>query len=228
MSFDLDGKAAIVTGGATLIGDRMVAELLRAGAKVVSADINREEGQRRADEYGDRVVFSATDVTVDPQLEDLVQLCSDSFGGIDILVNAAATYLDDGLETSRANWLAALDVNLVSGAILTAKVAPHMERRGGGSIINFASTSGKRATHFSFVYAAAKAAILGGTRGEAVQLADRGIRVNSVSPGLEQSGGQDVRWRQSAGRRGGRGTSHPWPNSRWVMTDVKRLVQWSI
>lgn len=96
MSFDLDGKAAIVTGGATLIGDRVVAELVRAGAKVVSADINREEGQRRADEYGDRVVFSATDVTVDPQLEDLVQLCSDSFGGIDILVNAAATYLDDG------------------------------------------------------------------------------------------------------------------------------------
>ncbi len=182
MSFDLDGKAAIVTGGATLIGDRVVAELVRAGAKVVSADINREEGQRRADEYGDRVVFSATDVTVDPQLEDLVQLCFDSFGGIDILVNAAATYLDDGLETSRANWLAALDVNLVSGAILTAKVAPHMERRGGGSIINFASTSGKRATHFSFVYAAAKAAILGVTRSEAVQLADRGIRVNSVSP----------------------------------------------
>ena len=78
MSFDLDGKAAIVTGGATLIGDRVVAELVRAGAKVVSADINREEGQRRADEYGDRVVFSATDVTVDPQLEDLVQLCFDS------------------------------------------------------------------------------------------------------------------------------------------------------
>ena len=57
-----------------------------------------------------------------------------------------------------------------------------MERRGGGSIIKFASTSGKRATRFSFVYAAAKAAILGVTRGEAVQLADRGIRVNSVSP----------------------------------------------
>ena len=77
MSFDLDGKAAIVTGGATLIGDTVVAELVRAGAKVVSADINREEGQRRADEYGGRVVFSATDVTVDPQLEDLVLLCVD-------------------------------------------------------------------------------------------------------------------------------------------------------
>lgn len=182
MSLDLTGKAAIVTGGATLIGDTVVAELVGAGASVVSADINLEEGQRRANEHGTSVVFAHTDVTQDSQLESLVEVCVDSFGGVDILVNAAATYLDDGLETSRADWLSALDVNLVSGALLIAKVAPHMERRGGGSIINFASTSGKRATHFSFVYAAAKAAILGLTRSEAVQLADRGIRVNSVSP----------------------------------------------
>jgi hypothetical protein len=121
-------------------------------------------------------------VTDDDQLDALIDLCVDSFGGVDILVNVAATYLDDGLNTTRADWLAALDVNLVSGARLTAKVAPHMEHRGGGSVINFASTSGKRATHFSFVYAAAKAAILGVTRNQAVQLADRGIRVNSVSP----------------------------------------------
>lgn len=182
MSFDLAGKAAIVTGGATLIGDTVVAELIGAGASVVSADIELDEGQRRANAYGTSAVFAHTDVTQDSQLDSLVKVCVDSFGGVDILVNAAATYLDDGLETSRADWLSALDVNLVSGALLTAKVAPHMERRGGGSVINFASTSGKRATHFSFVYAAAKAAILGVTRSEAVQLADRGIRVNSVSP----------------------------------------------
>lgn len=182
MSFDLKGKAAIVTGGATLIGDRVVAELAGAGAKVVSADINRREGQRRANEYGTEVLFSHTDITDDDQLDALVQRCVDSFGGIDILVNLAATYLDEGLATSRSDWLDALDVNLVSGARLTSKVAPHMERRGGGSIINFASTSGKRATHFSFVYAAAKAGILGVTRNEAVALSEHGIRVNSVSP----------------------------------------------
>jgi len=182
VSLSLTGKTAIVTGGATLISDKVVEAMVDAGANVVSADVNHEEGRRRAAAYDDRVVFSATDVTDDGQLDDLVRLCTDTFGGIDILVNAAATYLDDGLETSRDDWLAALDVNLVSGAILTAKVASHMERRGGGSIINFASTSGKRATHFSFVYAASKAAILGITRSEAVKLADKGIRVNSVSP----------------------------------------------
>lgn len=182
MSIDLTGKSAIVTGGATLIGDRVVAELANAGATVVSADINSDEGESRADAHGEGVVFSETDVTDDAQLDGLVKLCVDTFGGIDILVNAAATYLDDGLETSRGDWLTALDVNLVSGARLVAKVAPIMEKRGGGAVVNFASTSGKRATHFSFVYAASKAAILGITRSEAVQLAEKGIRVNSVSP----------------------------------------------
>ena len=182
LSLSLEGKVAIVTGGATLIGDRVVAALVESGARVVSADINIEDGQRNAAQYDGSVVFSPTDVTKDADLDDLVQLSVDSFGGIDILVNLAATYLDNGLETSREDWLAALDTNLVSGARLVAKVGPHMEARGGGSIVNFASTSGKRATHFSFVYAASKAAILGVTRSEAVHLADKGIRVNSVSP----------------------------------------------
>lgn len=206
MSIDLTTKIALVTGGATLIGDKVVAELRNAGATVVSADINSDEGERCALAHGDGVVFSRTDVTDDAQLDELVRVCVDTFGGIDILVNAAATYLDSGVDTSRADWLAALDVNLVSGARLVAKVAPIMEGRGGGSIVNFASTSGKRATHFSYVYAASKAAILGITRSQAVQLADRGIRVNSVSPAwvwsnpvAEMSGGD----RDLADRVGG-------------------------
>ncbi len=105
------------------------------------------------------------------------------FGGVDILVNAAATYLDSLLETTRDDWHSALDVNLVSGVLLTARVADHMERRGGGSVVNFASVAGKRASTRSFVYGATKAANLGVTRNEAVHLAPKKIRVNSVSPG---------------------------------------------
>jgi len=182
-SLNLNGKAAIVTGGATLIGAKVVEALEAAGASVVSADINAEDGAKVADALGDRVVFSHTDVTDDAQLDSLVQQCLDSFGGIDILVNAAATYEDDGMDTTRAGWLAALDVNLVSGVLLTNRVAPHMAARGGGSVINFASIAGKRATNLFFVYGVSKAAILGVTRNEAVKLADDGIRVNSVSPG---------------------------------------------
>ena len=73
-------------------------------------------------------------------------------------------------------------MNLVSGVRLVGKVAPHMAAAGGGSVINFASTSGKRATLRTFVYSATKAAILGITRNQAVLLAGDGIRVNSVSP----------------------------------------------
>ncbi len=156
--------------------------LNEAGASVVSADINEADGQAAVETLGDDVVFSHTDITDDAQLDTLVQSCLDSFGGIDILVNLATTYLDDGLQASRADWLTALNVNLVSGVLLTAKVAPHMAARGGGSVINFGSTSGKRASSRTFVYSATKAAILGITRNEALQLAEQGIRVNSVSP----------------------------------------------
>ena len=149
---------------------------------MVSADINEEDGRAAAAAAGEGVIFSHTDITDDGQLDQLVQSCLEAFGGIEILVNLAATYLDDGLETTRADWLTALNANLVSGALLIARVAPHMAAAGGGSIINFASTSGKRATHRTFVYSAAKAAILGITRNEAVKLASQGIRVNSVSP----------------------------------------------
>lgn len=146
----------------------------------MSVDVREDEGRAAVAALGEAAVFSPTDITDDDQLDDLVRRCLDEFGGIDILVNLAVTYLDHGLETSRDDWLTALDVNVVSGARLTAKVAPHLPV--GGSIINFASTSGKRATHRTYVYSATKAAILGLTRSQAVQLAEQGIRVNSVSP----------------------------------------------
>jgi len=178
----LQGRAAIVTGGATLLGARVVEALHEAGAQVMSADVNESGGTAAVQDLGDGVRFSHTDITDDAQLDALVERCLDAFGRIDILVNGAATYLDNGLSTSRADWLTALNVNLVSGVLLTAKVAPHMASVGGGSVINFASTSGKRATLRTFVYSASKAAILGVTRNEAVSLAGQGIRVNSVSP----------------------------------------------
>ena len=179
----LDGKVAIVTGGAQILGAGVVAGLHDAGAKVVVADINVEEGSALADKLGDGAAFVETDITDDAQLDALVAATVDRFGGVDVLVNLAATYLDNLMETTREDWLTALNVNVVSGVLLTAKVVDHMEARGGGSVINLASISGKRAGPLFFVYSTTKAAILGVTRNEAVQLAGRNIRVNSVSPG---------------------------------------------
>lgn len=180
---ELSNKVAIVTGAASLLVSKVAEVLADAGAKVTVADIDAERGQQLADSLGDSVTFCETDISEDDQLDNLVNTTVDAFGGIDILVHGAATYLDDGLETTRANWLQALDVNVVSGVILTQKVVPHMKERGGGAIVNFASISGKRAQPLFFVYSVSKAAILGVTRNEALKLAEHNIRVNSVSPG---------------------------------------------
>lgn len=190
-----------------MIGAKVVEALSEAGARVVSADINERDGKTAVAGLGPGVVFSPTDITDDSQLDALVQKCVESFGGIDILVNVAATYRDSGVDTSRADWLSALNVNLVSGALLTSKVAPHMASAGGGSVINFGSTAGKRAGSRTFVYSATKAAIIGITRNQALQLANRGIRVNSVSPAwtwsnpvIEMSGNDRDRADEFAGR----------------------------
>lgn len=180
---DLSNKVAIVTGGASLLVSKVAEAIHDAGAKVAIADIDAERGQQVAESLGESALFCETDISSDDQLDNLVDTTADRFGGIDILVNGAATYLDDGLDTTRSDWLQALNVNLVSGVILTQKVVPHMKERGGGAIVNFASISGKRAQPLFFVYSASKAAILGVTRNEALKLAEHNIRVNSVSPG---------------------------------------------
>ena len=180
---NLDRKVAIVTGGAQILGAAVVTALHEAGASVVIGDINTEDGGAVSARLGERAAFVETDITDDEQLDSLVAMTVERFGGIDILVNGAATYLDSLLETTREDWHTAIDVNLVSGVLLTARVAPHMAERGGGSVINFASVAGKRAGTCSFVYGVTKAANLGVTRNEAVHLAPMKIRVNSISPG---------------------------------------------
>ena len=179
---ELADKVAIVTGGATLIGAKVAAALAAAGAQVVIADIDNA-GQTAADELGDAVLFKHTDVTQDADLDACVAVALDNFGGLDIVVNVAATYLDNGLASTRDEWLTALNTNVVGGAMLVQKSAPHMKARGGGAIVNFGSISGKRAQPGRMLYAVSKAGILGMTRNQTLALAHDNIRVNSVSPG---------------------------------------------
>jgi NAD(P)-dependent dehydrogenase (short-subunit alcohol dehydrogenase family) len=128
-------------------------------------------------------VFLRTDITEDEQIDACIAATVEQFGGVDCLVNVACTYLDNGIDSTRDEWLTALNVNLVGGAIFTQKVAPAMRERGGGAIVNFGSISGKRAQPGRMLYAASKAAIIGMTRNQALGLAADNIRVNSVSPG---------------------------------------------
>jgi NAD(P)-dependent dehydrogenase (short-subunit alcohol dehydrogenase family) len=179
----LDGKTAIVTGGATLIGAAVVRAFCAAGARVAVADVDEDGGSRLAGELGDAVLFSPTDIRDDAQLERLASDAAGRFGRIDFLVNLACSYVDDGLTSTRADWLESLNVNVASAAIAAKIARPYMLQRGGGAIVNFASISSKVAQTGRWLYPVSKAAIVQLTRNMAMDLAPDGIRVNSVSPG---------------------------------------------
>lgn len=179
----INGKTAIVTGASTLIGAKVVAAMVEAGAKVAMADIDVEQGQRIAASFGDQVAFVRTDVCHDADIDACIEATVRRFGGLDFLVNAAATYVDGGIESTREQWMTGLGVNLVGSAMFGSKAAAQMRKRGGGVIVNYASIGGKVAQPGRMIYAVSKAAILHMTRCQAAALAKDKIRVNSVSPG---------------------------------------------
>ena len=180
---ELDGKTAIVTGGATLIGAAVVRALHAAGANVAVADIDEAGGRGLSDELGERVLFEAVDLRDDDRIAAFVSATADRFGGIDVLVNLAASYVDSGLASPRADWLESLNVNVVSAVMMTQAVHPYLRERGGGVIVNFTSISSKVAQTGRWLYPTGKAALVQLTRNMAMDLAADGIRVNSVSPG---------------------------------------------
>jgi len=179
----LESKVVAVTGGSTLIGQGVVRELHGRGACVAVADIDETPGEELAAEFGDRVLFLRTDITNDGDIAAFVEAVVGRFGGIDGLVNLACTYLDDGFASPRADWLQALDVNVVSAVAMAQAVHPHLKASGSGAIVNFASISANVAQPGRWLYPVSKAAIVQLTRNMAMDLAVDGIRVNSVSPG---------------------------------------------
>ena len=139
----LKDKVAIVTGGATLIGAHVVRAFHHAGTKVVIADVNAKDGQAIADELGAGVRFVKTDIGDDSQIAACVENAAKTYGGVDFLVNLACVYVDNGLESTRQDWLDSYNINLVGGVMMLKAVRPHMAKRGGGAVVNFGSISAK-------------------------------------------------------------------------------------
>ena len=178
----LDGRVALVTGGATGIGEGIARMLVAAGATVTIGDIDLDGAQRVASEIGGAAVH--LDVT-DPSSANAAIATIASAGGLDIVVNNAGTYREAGsiLDQSHASWQRSIDVNLAglfncSKPAATAMVA----RGGGGSIVNIASVDAILPC-LGTGYDSAKAAVLQFTRSLAVDLAPHQIRVNGVAPG---------------------------------------------
>jgi NAD(P)-dependent dehydrogenase (short-subunit alcohol dehydrogenase family) len=179
----LAGRTAIVTGGATLIGAAVARDLVEAGARVAVLDIDARNGRQHADALGEACCFVETDITDDRAIAAAVAQTVERFGGIDILVNLACSYVDNGIHATRNDWLGAMDVNVISAVMLAKAVYPHLRQRGGGAIVNFSSISATCAQTGRWLYPTSKAALRQLTRSMAMDLAADGIRVNSVSPG---------------------------------------------
>ncbi len=190
----LQGKVALISGGATLIGMAVARGLIAAGARVVLFDIDAQAGQQAAEQLGRRAQFFAVDITQDAQISKALATVHQTLGPVSLLINLACTYLDDGLASSRQDWLQALNVNLVSAVALTQALHPDLAANR-GAIVNFSSISAGCAQTGRWLYPVSKAALQQLTRSMAMDLAPDGIRVNSVSPGwtwsrvIEQASG---------------------------------------
>ncbi|MET3440403.1 NAD(P)-dependent dehydrogenase (short-subunit alcohol dehydrogenase family) [Variovorax paradoxus] len=178
----LQGKVAIVTGAAAMLGSAIVRAFVQAGAQVLAVDIDAVRGEALQAELGSRRRFVACDIASDAALDALLADVLATEGRIDFLINNAVVYGDNGMAATRDEWLRALDVNLVSGAVLVQKAADALAAQR-GAIVNMGSVGGKFGTANRALYPAGKAAILQLTRNQAATLAPRGVRVNSVSPG---------------------------------------------
>lgn len=186
---NLDGKVAIVTGGAGPgIGHGISAELARAGAAVVMLEVDLVAAQavrRQLEKQGGKVVALKADISVAHDVEAAVEETVRLFGRLDVLVNNAGVGLVRPLaEVSEEEYdrLAGIDLR---GMWLCCKYAiPHMQRQGGGSIVNISSIHSRATMPLYALYSAMKAGVVGLTRGIAVQYGPEGIRCNAVCPGL--------------------------------------------
>ena len=179
----LDGKTALITGGARGQGAAEAALFAEEGANVVLTDVLDEEGERTADIIGG--AFLHHDVTSEEEWASVVAHAVDLHGGLDVLVNNAAIFSPSSLlETEPDEFRRVIEVNQVSVYLGMREVAPVMIERGGGSIVNISSGAGMRAGSSGFAYGASKWAVRGMTKSAAVRLGRHGIRVNSIHPGF--------------------------------------------
>jgi len=178
-------KVALITGGASGIGEGTVRLFVAEGASVMIADIQDERGQRLAAELGDRAAYVHTDVSREADVQAAVAETERRFGRLDCIFNNAGYGGVGGrIEAIPIDGFDATIGVLLRGVLLGMKhAAPVMKRQGGGSIISTASVAGLRAGFGPHVYSAAKAAVIQLTLTVAMELGEHNIRVNCICPG---------------------------------------------
>ena len=187
----LDGKVAIVTGAGRGLGRAMSIALAEAGADIVAVARTQAQLEQTAQQVlarGRRCLVVPTDVTNSAQVNAMVEQAIAEFGRIDILVNnaggATSGYGKALPDITDEEWRVGIDTNLTSAFYCTRAVIPHMQRQGGGKIVNISSGYGLRGGRNNYIYASAKAGLINFTRSLALTYATDNIQANCIAPGL--------------------------------------------
>ncbi|HCX0350611.1 TPA: SDR family oxidoreductase [Staphylococcus aureus] len=182
----LTDKIAVVTGAGSGIGEAIATLLHEEGAKVVLAGRNKDKLQNAANQLAqDSVKVVPTDVTNKEEVDELMKIAQQTFGGLDIVINSAGQMLSSKITDYQVDeWDSMIDVN-IKGTLYTAQAAlPTMLEQSSGHLINIASISGFEVTKSSTIYSATKAAVHTITQGLEKELAKTGVKVTSISPGM--------------------------------------------
>lgn len=180
----LDGKSVLVTGAARGQGAAHARRLVEDGATVTIADVREEEGHTLAGELGDGALFAALDVTSAAAWADAVEATVARFGQLNGLVNNAGMLTVHSLESAtEEDWNRVIAVNQTGVFHGMRAAIPAMREAGAGSIVNVASVVAWSGAADFYSYAVSKWAVRGMTKSAALELADLGIRVNTVAPG---------------------------------------------
>lgn len=198
--FQIQGKVAIVTGASRGIGRAIAHGLSEAGAKVVLSSRKLEDLQKVAEEIrrkgGDAFPIAAHNGKV-ADLENLAKKTVEHYGTIDILVNNAATNPVFGpiIQVEESAWDKIMEVNVRGAFFLSRSVAQVMGEKGGGVIVNIASSAGLRPMPFLGAYSVSKAGVIMLTKVLAVEWAGLKIRVNAVAPGIIETRFSEALWK---------------------------------
>lgn len=188
-TFDFKGKVALVTGGASGIGEACVLTFARGGANVLVVDLNAELGEKvvtAAKQAGGDARFVRADVSDPSSVEQMVETALQSFGRLDIAVNNAGIGGESNPtgDYSIESWQKVIGINLNGVFYCMRYEIPAMLRHGSGAIINMASILGTVGFATSSAYVAAKHGVVGLTKSAALEYSKQGLRINSVGPGF--------------------------------------------